>query len=43
MRLLEGPTSAVMMTVAVAVVLVVAVALIWWSKKTRGGRTGPKK
>ena len=26
---------------AVLAVVVVAVALIWWAKKTRGGRRGP--
>jgi hypothetical protein len=43
MQLNEGPVSGVMMVTAVAIVVIVAIALIWWSKKTRGGRTAPKK
>jgi hypothetical protein len=32
----------VMAIVAIAAVVVVAIALIWWMRKTRGGRTPPK-
>ncbi|HEX6007069.1 MAG TPA: hypothetical protein VFY80_03855, partial [Burkholderiales bacterium] len=32
----------VMTIVAIAAVVIVAVALIWWMRKTRGGRTPPR-
>lgn len=42
MSFVEG-VSAVTVVVAVLIVVAVAASLIWWSRKTRGGRTAPKK
>ena len=39
MPVMEGPLASVGVLVAVLVVVIVAAGLIWWSKKTRGGRT----
>lgn len=43
MQLAEGPLSNISVLAAVLIVVIIAAGLIWWSKKTRGGRTGPKK
>jgi len=41
MELLRGPVNAASILVGILVVAIVAGALIWWLKKTAGGRRAP--